>query len=425
MIEEILKLSDEDLRRILRRELAIESVFREVRKILEDVKKNGDGALKKYTLKFDGADLKQLRVEKGELDRALEVINPGIRQALEKAAANIAKFHEKQKSEKIQLTSIARGLRLWQKTTPLESVGAYVPGGRALYPSTVLMTVIPARIAGVRRIALCTPPKKDCTIDPVILAAAKIAGTDEIYRAGGVQAIAALAYGTESIKSVDKIIGPGNIYVTAAKMLVRNVAEIDFPAGPSEVVILADGSANARFIAIDMLAQAEHAPDAVAILVTTSRALAEKVENELRAKLKKTRRREIAEASLRQSRILLARDLDTAIELVNKIAPEHVEVMVKESRAVLKRIRQAGTIFIGDYSPTALGDYASGANHVLPAGGYARLYSGLNLDHFTRKTTVQMATEEGLLALKDVVITLAEVEGLYAHADSIKERFKK
>lgn len=425
MIREISKLSEEELRRILRRELAIESVFGAVEKILEDVRKNGDIALKKYTKKFDGADLKQIRVERKELDRALETIAPKLREALEAAAANIGAFHERQKAKKIWLTQIKKGITLGQKITPIESVGAYVPGGRALYPSTVLMTVIPARIAGVNRIALCTPPKRDGSLDPVILAAARIAGADEIYKAGGVQAIAALAYGTESIEKVDKIVGPGNIYVTAAKLLVRKYVEIDFPAGPSEVVILADRSANPRFIAIDMIAQAEHDPNATVMLVTTSRALAKKVESELKIKLKITRRREIAEASLKQSHIFLARNMDMAIELVNKIAPEHVELMVRDFVPALNKIKHAGTIFIGDYAPAALGDYASGANHVLPAGGYAKLYSGLNLDHFTKKITIQIATKEGLRMLRDTVVTLAEVEGLYAHADSIKERFRR
>ncbi len=425
MIREISKLNEAELKQILKRELALESVFEGVEKILMDVKKNGDAAVKKYTKKFDGVDLKQIKVQRWEIDRAVETIDLKVRKSLEEAAANIKVFHQKQLAERIRLTLIKKGIILGEKITPIESIGIYIPGGRALYPSTVLMTAIPAGIAGVNRIAMCTPPRKDGSVHPLILAAAQIAGVNEIYKVGGAQAIAALAYGTESIKKVDKIIGPGNVFVTAAKLLVRRTVEIDFPAGPSEVVIVADEYANPRFIAIDMIAQAEHDPSAVAILVTPSRAIAEKVEGELKKQLEKIKRREIVEASLKQSQIFLVKDLDIAIELVNMIAPEHVQLMLREYLPALNKVKHAGTIFIGNYAPAAFGDYASGANHVLPAAGYARVYSGLNLDHFIKKTTIQMASKEGLKMLKDIIITLAEAEGLYAHADSIKERFMK
>jgi histidinol dehydrogenase len=425
MIQIISKLNGAELKRILRRELALENAFKAVEKILEDVKKNGDAAVRKYTKKFDGVDLKQIQVQREEIDRAVENLDLKIRKCLEEAAANIKAFHQKQLGEKIWLTLMRKGIILGMKITPLESIGIYIPGGRALYPSTVLMAAIPAAIAGVNRIAMCTPPKKDGSVDPAILTAAQIAGVNEIYKVGGAQAIAALAYGTESIKKVDKIIGPGNVFVTAAKLLVRKNVEIDFPAGPSEVVIVADEYANPRFIAIDMIAQAEHDPSALAILITPSREIAEKVEGELKMQLEKAKRREVVEASLKQSQIFLVKDLDMAVELVNMIAPEHVQLMLRDYLPALDKVKHAGTIFIGDYAPAALGDYASGANHVLPAAGYARVYSGLSLDHFIKKTTIQMASKQGLKMLRDIIITLAEAEGLYAHADSIKERFKK
>ncbi|MEM2924163.1 MAG: histidinol dehydrogenase [Methanocellales archaeon] len=423
MIREITELDEGELSHVLRRDLALESVFLDVEKIIEDVKKNGDAAIKKYTKKFDGVDLKQIQVEREELNHSLQAIDFKLRKSLEIAAENIKVFHQRQLEKKIWLT-YNKGIILGEKITPLESIGIYIPGGRALYPSTVLMTAIPAKIAGVNRIAMCTPPRGDGSVHPVILAAAQIAGVNEIYKVGGVQAIAALAYGTESIKKVDKIIGPGNIYVTAAKLLIKKSVEIDFPAGPSEVVIVADEYANPKFIAIDMIAQAEHDPSALSILITPSREIAEKVESELKLLLKKVKRREIIEASLKQSQIFLVKDLDMAVELLNMIAPEHVQLMLQDYLPILDKVKHAGTIFIGDYSPVALGDYASGANHVLPAAGYARVYSGLNLDHFIKKTTIQMASKEGLKMLKDIIITLAEVEGLHAHVDSIRERFK-
>ncbi|MEM2925632.1 MAG: histidinol dehydrogenase [Methanocellales archaeon] len=423
MIREISKVNEAELKQVLRRELILESVFSNVEKILEDVKKNGDAAIKKYTKKFDGVDLKQIQVQGEEIDRAFETLDLKLRKSLEEAAGNIKAFHQKQLEEKIWLT-FNKGIVLGEKITPLESIGIYIPGGRAVYPSTVLMTAIPAGIAGVNRIAMCTPPRKEGNVHPLILAAAKIAGVNEIYKVGGAQAIAALAYGTESIKKVDKIIGPGNVFVTAAKLLVRKCVEIDFPAGPSEVVIVADEYAKPRFIAIDMIAQAEHDPSALAILITPSREIAEKVEGELKRQLKRAKRREIVEASLKQSQIFLVKDLDMAVELINMIAPEHVQLMLREYLLVLDKVKHAGTIFIGDYAPAALGDYASGVNHVLPAAGYAKIHSGLNLDHYNKKTTIQIASKEGLKMLKDIIITLAEAEGLPAHADSIRERFK-
>jgi histidinol dehydrogenase len=309
------------------------------------------------------------------------------------------------------------GIKLGQRITPLGIAGAYVPGGRATYPSTALMTVIPAKVAGVNKVIICTPPKQDGTVDPLTLAAAHIAGADQVFRVGGVQAIAAMAYGTETIPKVDKIVGPGNVYVTAAKMYCG--VAIDFPAGPSEVLIIADASARADFIASDMIAQAEHDPNAVSILVTPSDELAEKVMQEMEAQLMSVKRGEIIQRSLENAAILIG-SLDECIEFSNKYGPEHLEIMTRED--ILKKIEHAGSIFIGQYAPVSAGDYASGTNHVLPTAGYARALSGLNTDHFIKKSSVQVIEKNGLDSISETIIGLAEAEGLWAHANAVRIR---
>jgi histidinol dehydrogenase len=329
---------------------------------------------------------------------------------------NIRAFHEAQ-LQKDWMKEFSPGIKLGQRITPLETAGAYVPGGRATYPSTALMTVIPAKVAGVKEVIICTPPKQDGTVDPLTLAAAHIAGADRVFRVGGVQAIAAMAYGTETIPKVDKIVGPGNVYVTAAKMYCG--VAIDFPAGPSEVLIIADDSARADFIASDMIAQAEHDPNAVSILVTPSIELAEKVLQEIEEQLKSANRIEIIRKSLENAAILTG-SLDECIEFSNKYAPEHLEIMTHED--ILERIMHAGSIFIGQYAPVSAGDYASGTNHVLPTAGYARALSGLNTDHFIKKSSVQVIEKNGLDSISETIIGLAQAEGLWAHANAVKIR---
>ncbi|MDD1744694.1 MAG: histidinol dehydrogenase, partial [Candidatus Methanoperedens sp.] len=317
------------------------------------------------------------------------------------------------------MTEFAPGLVMGQHISPLECVGAYVPGGRATYPSTALMTVIPAKIAGVEMVVVCTPPKQDGSVNPLTLAAASIAGADRVFRIGGVQAIAAMAYGTKTVPKVDKIVGPGNVYVTAAKMACGTA--IDFPAGPSEVLIIADSSARADYIAADMLAQAEHDPDAVCVLVTTSEELAKKVRYNMELQLKTSARLDIIKKSLDNAAILIG-TLDECIMFSNRFAPEHLEIVVDVN--ILGRIRHAGSIFVGNYAPVSAGDYASGTNHVLPTAGYARVFSGLNTDHYVTKSSVQMIDKKGLESLGDTIIDLAEAEGLPAHANAVKIRKK-
>ena len=317
------------------------------------------------------------------------------------------------------------GITAGQIIRPLKTVGCYIPGGRAVYPSTILMTVIPAKIAGVSKVICCTPPAQNGKVTNEILAAASISGADEIYSVGGAQAIAAMTYGTESIPKVDKIVGPGNIYVTTAKKLVYGDVDIDFPAGPSEVLIIADAESNPNYVALDMLAQAEHDPNAAAVLVTTSKTLAETVNKIINDKILFIPRKEIIEESLENyGRIILVDSLKEGAEFSNEYAPEHLIIMTSQPEEVLKDIHNAGSIFLGELTPVAAGDYGSGTNHVLPTSGCARLYSGLSTESFLKKPTIQRLTKEGLENLKDVVVTLAEYEGLYAHAESFKKRLK-
>ncbi|ATZ60878.2 MAG: histidinol dehydrogenase [Methanosarcinales archaeon Met12] len=425
-IKRLSELNDAQMRNLLRSD--VEEVTSVVKRILEDVLKNGDSAVIKYTKKFDDAVLKNLEVIEEDIKDAEASIDAKLIKHLEKAARNIAAFHDEQLNDELWLTEFRPGIMLGQKTTPLDRIGAYVPGGTASYPSTALMTVIPAKVAGVREVCICTPPRPDGTVNPLTLAAAGIAGANRIFKVGGAQAIAAMAYGTKSIPKVDKIVGPGNVYVTAAKMLVRNDVEIDFPAGPSEIVILTDQVSEAKiasFIASDMIAQAEHDASSVAILITTSKKLAEKVDGEIERQVKKSLRKDVITRSLKRSAILVADDLEQGIDFVNTIAPEHLELMVPDPLNVLKNIKHAGAIFIGEYSPVAAGDYAVGTNHVLPTMRYARVLSGLDVAHFAKKSSIHIISKSGLRDLKDTIIALAEAEGLEAHANSVRKRFER
>ncbi len=418
LFKPISELSEEEIARLLNRSTSLSDVMASVTAILEDVKKNRDAALRRYTQQFDKAIIKDIAVTRDELDLALESVDKELILHLKKAALNIREFHQAQ-LPKDWMTEFVPGLRLGQHITPLETVGAYVPGGRASYPSTALMTVIPAKVAGVKHVIVCTPPRPDGTINPLTLAAANIAGADRVFRVGGVQAIAAMAYGTETIPNADKIVGPGNVYVTAAKMACGTA--IDFPAGPSEVLIIADEFAKAEYIAADMLAQAEHDPNALSILLTSSEKLAEDVEEEIEERLEDESRIEIIEKSLKNAAILTG-TLDECIEFSNKFAPEHLEIMT--DRNILGEIKHAGSIFVGPYAPVSAGDYASGTNHVLPTAGYARVLSGLNTDHFVTKSSVQIIDEKGLDSISETIIALAEAEGLSAHANAVRIRKK-
>ncbi len=424
MYKKISELIQEDLEQIMMREMDFFKVMDDVSAIISEVEKEGDEALKKFTKKFDGADIEDIEVEDGEIENAYEEVNPELIEALENAASNIASYHGSQVEAGLSLTEVEPGLILGYKVTPIASVGVYVPGGTAAYPSTALMTVIPAKVAGVMEVIVCTPPNKEGKINPLTLVAADMAGADRIFKVGGAQAIAAMAFGTETIPSVDKIAGPGSVYVTAAKMLVRNMVEIDFPAGPSEIVVLADESGEPGWTAADMIAQVEHDPKATAVLITTSQKLAEKVKEELEAQSKVLPRREIIEKSLEHAAILLANHLDEGIVMSDRLAPEHLQIMVADPLSVLEKIQHAGSISVGRYAPAAAGDYASGTNHVLPTGGYARMVSALNVNHFTKKSCVQVLSEFGLKNLKDTIVKLAEAEGFQGHVASVEKRFQ-
>lgn len=416
LTKRISELTDEETRRLTSRGKVLADVMAAVVPILDDVKKNGDAALRKFTQQFDKAIIKEIEVPGKVIDAALQSIDDAHIAHLKNAAANIRAFHKAQ-LQKSWMKEFDPGIKLGQHISPLDSVGAYIPGGRASYPSTALMTVIPAKVAGVENVVVCTPPRQDGSVNPLTLAAARIAGADRVFRIGGVQAVAAMAYGTETVPKVDKIVGPGNVYVTAAKMACGTA--IDFPAGPSEVLIIADGSAKAEYIAADMLAQAEHDPDAISVLVTTSDELAKKVRQNIELQLKTSARLDIIRRSLDNAAILTG-TLDECIGFSNRFAPEHLEIMTDVN--ILGRIRHAGSIFIGNYAPVSAGDYASGTNHVLPTAGYARVFSGLNTDHFVTKSSVQIIDKKGLESIGDTIIELAEAEGLPAHANAVRMR---
>lgn len=423
---EILKYSEIDLVETIKRsEQDVNNVLDTVSEILNNVKNNGDEALKSYTEKFDGVLIDDLKVNDDEIKEAYDSLDETLLIALKQAAANIEKFHKKQIPKDWEM-EVNPGINAGQIVRAINSAGCYIPGGRAAYPSSILMTVIPAKIAGVEKVVCVTPPQKDGKILDAILVAADIAGADEIYKVGGAQAIGALAYGTQSVPKVEKIVGPGNIFVTAAKKLVYGQVDIEFPAGPSEVLILADESAEPEFLATDILAQAEHDPNASCFLVTDSQELAEKA-NEFVLKLTEIApRREIIEESLSKSgKIIITDTFDEAIYVTNEYAPEHLIISTKDDDKTLANIKNAGSIFLGAYSPVAAGDYGSGTNHVLPTGGGAKMYSGLSTESFIKKPTVQRITKEGLSELAKTSVPIAEYEGFFAHSDSFKRRLEK
>lgn len=392
--------------------------------IILDVRKNGDEALIKYCQKFDGATLSSLRVTEEEIKDAVSQVEPEFIEVLKKAEKNIRLFHEKQKRDGFCIKK-ENGVILGQKIIPMDSAGLYVPGGTASYPSTVLMDSIPAKIAGCKRVVMVTPPNKQGKINPYILAAASVAGVDEIYKVGGAQAIAALAYGTESIKKVDKIVGPGNAFVAEAKKQVYGVVSIDMIAGPSEILVIADEKSNPKFVAADLLSQAEHDKMASAVLITNSMELAKQVQLEIEGQIIKLERYEIARVSIDDNgKIIVVEDLDTAIEVSNEIAPEHLELCVDNPFDYLDKITHAGSVFMGRNCPEALGDYLAGANHTLPTSGTAKFSSPLSVDDFIKKTQYTFFTYDALKDVAKDVELFATREGLTAHAKSAVVRLE-
>ena len=410
---------------LARSQFSYDDVNETVENILKDVKKRGDKALFEYTKKFDKVDLKTLEVSEEEIQKAFDTIDKELLEVIKYSHDNIKLFHEKQVRNNF-IVKKENGVSLGQIINPIEKVGLYVPGGTAAYPSTVLMNAVPAKIAGCKEIIMVTPPTSDGTILPSLLVAAKIAGVDRIFKVGGAQSIAALSYGTESIPKVYKIVGPGNIYVAMAKKMVYGEVSIDMTAGPSEVLIIADDSANPVHVAADLLSQAEHDKLAASILVTTSKELAKNVAEQLEIQLKELEREEIARVSIEtQGRIIVTKTIDEAIKISNEIAPEHLELAVSNPFELLTKIKNAGSIFMGHNTPEPLGDYLAGPNHTLPTSGTAKFSSPLSVDDFIKKSSFIYYSKEGLEEVKDKVIKFAESEGLTAHARSVSKRFEK
>lgn len=392
--------------------------------VLQTVKVKGDKAVRKFTSRFDGVKLKHIAVSEKERGAAESLVSDELKKALKQAKKNIELFHSTQK-ETIKEIETMPGIMCWRQSVPVEKVGLYIPGGSAPLFSTVLMLGIPAHLAGCKEIILCTPPARDGSINPAILYAAQLCGITKIFKAGGVQAIAAMAYGTETIPKVQKIFGPGNQYVTVAKQLVQqDGVAIDMPAGPSELLVIADETSVPEFVAADLLSQAEHGPDAQVILITTNETTIQKVGDAIKEQLKQLPRKVIAKKALKNSKLILTNKIHEAVELSNMYAPEHLILACADAAKVAQQVTSAGSVFIGNFSPESAGDYASGTNHTLPTNGYAAIYSGVSLDSFVKKITYQQLTKEGLENIGTTVMTMAEAEGLAAHKNAIIIRLK-
>ncbi|POG56535.1 histidinol dehydrogenase [Haloferax marisrubri] len=424
-VRELADLGTDARRAFFERDAGVEEVRSDVRDIVERVRREGDVAVREFSKEFDGVQVGNIDVTDAA-ERAYDEIDDDVREAIEAAAANVREFHETQVPEDWREEFGDAGTReLGRRYRPLDRVGVYAPGGTAAYPSSVLMGVIPAKVAGVEHVAVATPPAEP--MNPVTLAAMHVAGADAVYSVGGAQGIAALAYGTETVKAVQKVVGPGNKWVTAAKAEVRGDVDIDFLAGPSEVLVVADETAEARFVAADLVAQAEHDPNASVVAVTDDADLAAEVVAEVERQAGERERTETIEAALESdaSGVLLARSMSEAVLFAEEYAAEHLTIQADDDEALLDRIDSAGSVFLGPYTPVAAGDYASGTNHVLPTGGGAKRQGGLSVDHFVRSTTVQRLDREGLSELSETITTLAEAEGLDAHAQSVRERFEE
>ena len=396
-----------------------------VAEIIAQVRERGDEALREYASRFDGVELSDLRVSETEIAEAEQRVDEALKQAIAVAAGNIERFHAAQTMQPVEVSTMP-GVECVQRAVPITNVGLYIPGGNSPLFSTVLMLAVPARLAGCKHIVMCTPPGKDGKVNAAILYAAHLAGVTEIYKVGGAQAVAAMAYGTQSIPRVSKIFGPGNRFVMEAKMQVsRSAVAIDMPAGPSEVMIIADQDADAEFVASDFLSQAEHGPDSQSILLTTSESLAERLPGVIDDSLNRLPRREMMLRSLSHSHVIVLRDYDEIMRFANEYAPEHLIINTADAERLAERVENAGSVFIGPYSPESAGDYASGTNHTLPTSGYAKAYSGVNLDSFTKKITFQRLSPEGLRSIGSTIEIMAENEDLMAHRMAVTVRLKK
>jgi len=396
----------------------------QVQLIIDEVAQKGDVAVKAYTKKFDGYEAESLEVTAEEIRSASSEVSSALKKAIEEAHWNIQTFHKKQIQQCETIVTTA-GVRCWRKPVPMSKVGLYIPGGSAPLLSTVLMLGIPAKIAGCREVILCTPPDSDGKVSPSILYIADLLGIDKVFKVGGVQAIAAMAFGTESIPAVNKIFGPGNQYVTMAKQIVsRDTVAIDMPAGPSELAVVADHTANPAYIASDLLSQAEHGPDSQVLLVTDSKKMISQVQVEIQKQLKDLPRKKIASKSLDNSKMILLKSKEEIMELVNAYAPEHLIIVTENYAALAEEVVNAGSVFLGDYTPESAGDYASGTNHTLPTNGWAHSYSGVNMDSFFKKITFQEISRYGLVNIGDAIMTMAEAEDLQAHSNAVSIRLK-
>lgn len=393
--------------------------------IFKKVQQKGDKAVDKYTSFFDGIILNSIEVTTTEIQEAIEQVPIELKEAIQIAQSNIEKFHRAQKTEKVSIETTS-GVICWQEKRPIQKIGLYIPGGSAPLFSTVLMLAIPAKLAGCKEIVLCSPPNKEGKINPAILYTAQLCGVTKIFKVGGIQAIAAMTFGTETVPQVSKIFGPGNQYVTVAKQIATNFGiAIDMPAGPSELLVLADETANASYIASDLLSQAEHGADSQVVLVTTDSNLISAVQQEIELQIKKLPRKTIAEKAILNSRFIYFKDKETAMEFVNEYAPEHLIIVSKEEDFYLDNLQNAGSVFLGNYTPESAGDYASGTNHTLPTNGYAKNYSGVNLDSFMKAMTFQKISKEGLQNIGKAIEIMAEAEGLQAHKNAVSIRLKE
>lgn len=408
-----------------RPQLALEFLESAVRNVLDRVKKSGDDALRELTLQFDKVAIDQLQVTEAEVQDAIKTLSPQLKQAIQTAAANVEKFHAAQKRDVMKVETMP-GVTCWRKGIAIDKVGIYIPGGSAPLFSTVLMLGVPAKLAGCKEVVLCSPPDKSGKINPAILFAANLVGVTKIFKVGGAQAIGALAYGTQSIPNVYKIFGPGNQYVTKAKQLVMEEGlAIDMPAGPSEVLVMADESAEPAFVAADLLSQAEHGEDSQVILVLNNESLVKPIQQEIEKQLNVLPRKAIAEKSLAHSRVVVFSNNETALDFINLYAPEHLIINTRNADEIADRVRNAGSVFIGNYSPEAIGDYASGTNHTLPTNGYAKAFAGVALESFMKYITYQQLSEEGIRALGPVVEQMAEAEQLQGHKYAVTVRLEK
>jgi len=403
----------------------VEDIEETVNQVFAEIKAKGNDAVSKYTELFDGINLEETRVSKEEVNSAEAQISDDLKQAIQLAKANIEKFHAAQKTEKIEVET-TNGVQCWQEKRPIQKVGLYIPGGSAPLFSTILMLAAPANIAGCEEIVLCTPPDKECNVHPAILYTAALCGVTKIFKIGGIQAIAAMTFGTENVPKVYKIFGPGNQFVTVAKQLsTRHNVAIDMPAGPSELLVFADDTANAAFVASDLLSQAEHGADSQVILVSNSKKLIDSVEEEVENQIKDLPRKSIAEKAIAHSRLIYVENKEDALELINEYGPEHFIICAQDETFYTEGIQNAGSVFIGNYTPESAGDYASGTNHTLPTNGYAKQYSGVNLDSFMKSMTFQKISENGIREIGPAIELMAEAEGLQAHKNAVSLRLKE